>query len=183
MAETTTDEDVQTEEKKKKAGMSTMTLVGIISGVVALQAIIVFAVFKFFINAPDDKLEESVKKTRTSVVQDDVPEEEEPLVMRKVHKIVKTDDIVINPKGARSAYLQIQLGLEIEPEDGEQQVKDVLMVPVHDRTISILSSYTVEELMRGSLRDSLRIKLKKDFQPYFGEIKLRNVYFPKYIIQ
>jgi len=60
------------------------------------------------------------------------------------------------------------------------------MVPIQDRVIERVSSYTLEELQDLKLRDSLRTIIRNDLKSYFNAIegiKIRNVYFPKFVIQ
>lgn len=179
-----TEEEVQTEAKPKKSGMSTMTLIGVIAGVVALQAIIIFAIFKFGFSSSGDKEKESEpKKSASSKHIAPEPDEEGDLVIREVGKIIETEDMVINTRNSKSNYLMVRLGLEIDPDANEEEVKNKLMTPISDKAISLFSSYTTEELQRATLRDSLKLELKKELKPYFGEIKLRNIYFSKYVLQ
>jgi flagellar basal body-associated protein FliL len=57
------------------------------------------------------------------------------------------------------------------------------MIPVRDRIMSVVSSYSIEELQANGARDSLRVRLRQELSNVLPGIRLRNVYFSKFVIQ
>lgn len=169
------------EEKPKKTGMGTPTLIGIIAGVVILQVIIVFVIFKVFVSpGGSTKSEKSTTEHRTD---DEGNGEESLLKVREVREIVATEDMILNPRGSSSRYVLLALGLEVDSPEVGKEVEERLMIPIQHTTRSFVGRFSVEELERQTLVDSLPNRLRMQLQPYFGEYKLRHVYFKKFIIQ
>lgn len=198
------DEIDQPEEEKqpKKKGLSTITIIGLIVGFLVVQVAAIYIIFTMFINPskstekekPADKKEEHA--TEHPVESDDAPEGS--YMVRKIGKIVPItcgdkDELIINPRGSSTRYVILSVGLEMqgaaaEEEGGEHGEggsggSNPLMIPVCDKIISTISSRTLEELQQPEMRDSLRLQLRKELQPYFGEERIRTVYFPRFIIQ
>lgn len=123
--------------------------------------------------------------------------------IRKVGEIIPIkcggkDEIILNPRGSSSRYVIVSVGLEMRPSahaEGEEEsghgdghggggdAEDPLMVPICDKIISVISSKTLDELQLPNMRDSLRTLLRNELQPYYGEKRIRTVYFPRFIIQ
>ncbi|MFN8367162.1 MAG: flagellar basal body-associated FliL family protein [Candidatus Kapaibacterium sp.] len=185
-------------EEPKKKGMKLPVLIGVILGIIIVQVGIVFAAIKFM--APADAHNEKDKhKTEQEAEEKDGEkaheakdgEEEEndgkAELVQKVEAIVTTkNDLYINPRGTSSHIVVLSLGIEVSPAEKAKEVEEKLMVPIQDKVIGRISGYTTEELQRSDIRDSLRTIIKKDIKPFFlgmEEVKLRNVYFPKFVIQ
>ncbi len=95
---------------------------------------------------------------------------------------VKTLIASTAPAVADSAAV-VSLGFEVEDEKAKEIVDKELMLPIISDVQRKLRSYTVEELQSQGLQDSLPLILKREIKPYFHEIKLRNVYLSKFLIQ
>jgi flagellar basal body-associated protein FliL len=54
---------------------------------------------------------------------------------------------------------------------------------VRDKILGILAARSKEDLQQVAVRDSLRKQIQVEIQPYFRKIKVRNVYFSRFIIQ
>lgn len=136
----------------------------------------------------------------TASQDDDMPEE--GYKIRKVGEIIPIkcggkDEIILNPRGSSSRYVIVSVGLEMRDNGSHDEEasddahgghgggdgEDPLMVPVCDKIISAISSKSLEELQQPNMRDSLRLLLRRELQPYFGERRIRTVYFPRFIIQ
>ncbi|MBL7998716.1 MAG: flagellar basal body-associated FliL family protein [Candidatus Kapabacteria bacterium] len=204
MSDSTTDE-LDDLEKPKKKGMKLPVLIGIILGIIVVQAGIVMAAIKFF--APtaheDPKAKHATEKKHSEDAEEDEhadgdeetdEDEQEKTKANLVQKVggiaVSKSDLYINPKNGPNKIVVVSLGIEIEPKEMTKEVEDKLMVPIQDRVISRISTFTAEELQRTEVRDSLRLIIKNDIKPYFRGmreevegLKLRNVYFPKFVIQ
>lgn len=198
------DEIEQQEEEKepKKKGLSTITIIGLIVGFLVVQIAAIFIIFTMFINPsktaePDKTAEKKEARAVEHSTEEDTPEGETYMV-RKIGKIVPVtcgdkDEIIINPRGSSTRYIIVSVGLEMQSSGAEEESdghgeggsggSNPLMIPVCDKIISTISSRTLEELQQPELRDSLRLQLRKELQPYFGEERIRTVYFPRFIIQ
>ncbi len=97
--------------------------------------------------------------------------------------IVPVEDLVVNPRGSSSRYVLVALGLEVENAKYAEKVRQELMIPVRDRIMSVVSSYSIEELQANGARDSLRVRLRQELSSVLPGIRLRNVYFSKFVIQ
>jgi flagellar basal body-associated protein FliL len=97
--------------------------------------------------------------------------------------IVPVEDLVVNPRGSSSRYVLVALGLEVENAKYAEKVRQELMLPVRDRIMSVVSSYSIEELQANGARDSLRVRLRQELSNVLPGIRLRNVYFSKFVIQ
>jgi flagellar basal body-associated protein FliL len=97
--------------------------------------------------------------------------------------IVPVEDLVVNPRGSSSRYVLVALGLEVENAKYAEKVRQELMIPVRDRIMSVVSSYSIEELQANGARDSLRVRLRRELSSVLPGIRLRNVYFSKFVIQ
>jgi len=142
--------------------------------------IIVFVIFKVFVSPAGDTKSE---KIRTEQAGDNASGDESIVRVREVHEIVATEDLILNPRGSSSRYVLLALGLEVDSPEAAKDVEDKLMIPIQHTTRSYIGRFSVEDLERETLIDSLPTQLRKRLQPYFGEHKLRNVYFKKFIIQ
>jgi len=96
--------------------------------------------------------------------------------------IYNVDDLILNPAGTNGQAIllvSLGLGLDSELEKEELQKREVL---VRDLIITTLSSKTLEEL-GIQYRDSLRAELAEKLEKTLGDVKIRKVYFSKYMIQ
>lgn len=164
--------DVETKSNGKK-GISLPVVVALVIGAIVLQVGLLLIAFRLFLSSPQDSPEVSKPhKEDTST---------NPTVPRGV--IVPVEDLVVNPRGSSSRYVLVALGLEVEnPKQGEQ-LRQELMIPVRDRVMSIVSSYSIEELQSTGIRDTLRVRIRKELEQTLPGIRLQNVYFSKFVIQ
>ncbi len=173
-------------EETPKKGIRLPVLIGIILGIIVVQAGIVLAALKIF--APSAESHSNPKHDAVEVAADSTEEEETgPILVQKVEGIITPkSDLYINPRGSASRIVVMSVGIEVSPAEKAKEVEEKLMVPIQDRIIARMSSYTLEELQDLKLRDSLRAILRNDLKPYFNAlegVKLRNIYFPKFVIQ
>ncbi len=180
------EQEQQVAEEQPKKGIRLPVLIGIILGIIVVQAGIVLAALKIF--APSAESKTSTPQSQ-HLVTDSTEEEEEsgPVLVQKVEGIIiPKSDLFINPRGSASHIVVLSIGIEVSPAEKAKEVEEKLMVPIQDRVIARVSSYTLEELQDHKLRDSLRIIIRNDLKPYFNAfegVKIRNVYFPKFVVQ
>lgn len=65
----------------------------------------------------------------------------------------------------------------------DEMLGEGVEVVVKDKILNILASRTKEELQLLPVRDSVRKQIQVEIQPFFRKIKVRNVYFSRFIIQ
>lgn len=184
-------EEFDDEEVPEKKRMKLPILIGIILGIVAVQAGIVMAAIKYFAPQPAAAAAPHASSSHGHEAESE-EDESGAIVMKKVGTIITTkNDIYVNPRGSSDEIAVVSLGIEIEPEGMREEIENKLMVPIQSLIITRFSQYSAEELQREDFRDSLRNIIKKDLKPYFRglseeakePVRLTNVYFPKFIIQ
>lgn len=198
-------EDIGENELPKKKGMKLPVLIGVILGIIIVQAGIVMAALKFFAPAvPDDphakakteqtahsEEEEEKEHGKDGHGEEESEDEGNATLVQKIEGIAVTkNDLYVNPSGSSSHICVVSVGLEITPPEKAKEVEDKLMIPIQDRIIARISSFDVDQLYRPEIRDSIRTLIKNDVKPYLRgmsdeehPVKLRNVFFPKFIIQ
>ncbi|MCS7176634.1 MAG: flagellar basal body-associated FliL family protein [Candidatus Kapabacteria bacterium] len=164
---------VESKEGSSKR-LSLPVIIGLMGGAVALQVVVLVVVLRTFVTPPSGQsLQQHGHKEITAEATANVP----------TGVIVPVDDLVVNPRGSSSRYVLVALGLEVaNPKEGERLRRE-LMIPVRDRIMSVVSSYSVEELQTVGIRDSLRMRIRQELELLLPEIHLRNVYFSKFVIQ
>ncbi|GAB1430948.1 hypothetical protein MASR2M18_17820 [Ignavibacteria bacterium] len=129
-----------------------------------------------------DKKNESKKEEHAESAHTE--EEEEEMPIRKLGVVVPMkDDLLFNPKDAPSRFVMIGIGIEVATEEDKAKVENELTIPINAAILRKLRSYTLDEIQSSNVQDSLPIILKKEIRPIFGEVKLKNVYISKFIIQ
>lgn len=97
--------------------------------------------------------------------------------------IFSVDDIILNPAGTNGQMVMlVSVGFDV----ASAEMKTVLEereVLVRDMIISNFSSKHLDELSDISFRDSLKHELSSGVSDMFGQVKVNQVYFSKYIIQ
>lgn len=200
MADDAQKDELDDIEQPKKKGMKLPILIGIIVGIIVLQAGIVWAAIHFVAKDNGDPKDKQHSEKKHDEAKDDEEnkdgeaeggedEEGQAHLVQKVEGIFTTkNDLYINPRNGANHIIVLSVGIEISPKEKVKEVEEALIIPIQDRVIARVSNYTVDDLQRIEVRDSLRTIIKNDIKPYFrglegGEIKLRNVYFPKFVIQ
>ncbi len=193
------DNQDEVKEPKKKQGLSLITIIGIIVGFLVVQVAAIYIILPMVLkpdsHAEPDKKESKEKKTEHEHEDMSIDDEEEGTqVIRKIGTIIPVtcgdkDEMIINPRGSSTRYIIVSVGLEMQGAAEEEEgghgggKSSPLMIPVCDKIISTISSKSLEELQEPKMRDSLRLQLRRELQPYFGEKRIRTVYFPRFIIQ
>ncbi len=184
-------EQAEEKPKKEKGKLGVPAIIGLVLGVLVVQAAIVFAIFKFFLAPQHTNAEEEgkSKEKRTRVIEEEQPEEdEEEVVMFKVGKLIPVgeEDIIVNARSRspepRYVVLRIALEVDSEEEIDEKHLEEIL-IPVKDEIIDVVSSHWIEEFLQPDFKEKLKKEIKKRIQPYFGEIRVRKVRFTKFLVQ
>lgn len=160
-----------------KKGLSLPIVIALIVGAVALQAGLLVVAIRFFLVPQPSTASGEV----TQPASGQAAPETSQAVPRGV--IVPVEDLVVNPRGSSSRYVLVALGLEVENAKQSERLRQELMIPVRDRVIAIVASYSLEELQMAGIRDTLRSRIRTELERMLPEIRLRNVYFSKFVIQ
>jgi|FaiFalFF_MnMetaG_3_1042247.scaffolds.fasta_scaffold00421_10 Flagellar basal body-associated protein len=164
-------EEKDTKEAKGGKGISLPVLLGIIVGVLVVQGGLLFWLLRPSGGSAGGQHPSAEPVQAESAAE--VP----------TGVIVPVEDLVVNPRGSSSRYVLVALGLEVENAKYAEKVRQELMIPVRDRIMSVVSSYSIEELQANGARDSLRVRLRQELSSVLPGIRLRNVYFSKFVIQ
>lgn len=166
-------EELEEQEEPKKSGMSMKAIIGIIAGVIVLQVAVVIFVLPMFMGS--DQLTEEIQEDE----EDD--EEEEDLGPGYIFPLPK--EYTINAYKS-SGFALFEVAVELESADQAAALGEMNIMPlVNSRITRIIGSKTVDELQDPITRDSIAIELLEDLNQYTGEIKIRNLYFPKFVVQ
>lgn len=135
-------------------------------------------------NGGGDKHGQDSKKSEQHDEQPAEDQEEEEVTAKKLGVIIPPkEDLIFNPKDAPSRYVVIGIGIEVGNEEDKAKVENELMIPINASLLRKLRSYTLDEIQSPVMQDSLPIILKKEIRPLFHEVKLKNLYISKFIIQ
>jgi len=195
------DKQVPEKPRLKSSGMSMLTLIGIIAGVVIIQVVIVILVIKLFVvpsvdngNGNDDKTK-TEKVDQKDIEAEKLKKQEEQAKEEKELIYENTGRITTNPRGSTDLVV-VDLGLEFKfegeapkPKEKETSIlPEKLMARIKGTVNSIIGSYSSEQLNQN--RDTLVVifkdKLKEIFKSILIEDKkilLKNVYITEFIIQ
>jgi len=93
------------------------------------------------------------------------------------------DEIIANPAGNNaSRFLVVEIGLVLSSKQDAELVDQHLM-QIQDRINEVLSTKTVNELIRPEGRNDLRVEIAEEINQAIGVRSVRNLYFIKYVIQ
>jgi flagellar basal body-associated protein FliL len=163
--------------------MKLLVLIGIIGGVVVLQAIIIVLFIYFFITptiSSDGEGGKSVQTKKHNTGDEERTEDKDANL-----KFVETGRITTNPKMS-TKFVVINLGLEFKAKEegsGEENLSPKMMAKIKGVVNQVLGSYLVEEL--HAKRDSIGIILKNDLKITFNEENylLKDVILQEFLIQ
>lgn len=205
------EKQVPAKPKKASSSLSLPVLIGIIVGIVVFQAVVIFLLFKMFIQQPQaaeepkKQGEEKVEKKEESSEHPKQEFESDP----KLTKMFETGRIMTNPKGSPSKFVIVDLAI-IYRMVNEQAMEEILkeltelgeggggghggsqtfiskkqQTRIKGIISMLLGSFTIDELQ--SRRDSLSFLIKKDLEPILndagGRMKVTEVIIQEFIIQ
>jgi flagellar FliL protein len=97
--------------------------------------------------------------------------------------IASFDDIIVNPAGTNGQKLMLtSVSFDMPDEKQLQELKEKELI-VKDIIINTLSNKTLLEVGKVGYKDTLKTELANNVMAKFGNLKISNVYFTKYIIQ
>jgi flagellar basal body-associated protein FliL len=192
MADEKDSQDSGEVKEKKKSNLP------LILGIVFVFLLVQVGAVYFVIQAlkPEDpKAKKQAEKTEEPAAEEEAPPEEEEgptTVDTKVGKIVPIEeDMIINGSNPGS-YVMVRVSLEFKETEDEEllarlaefEPKDgKLREPVKAIINREIASAPMVQLQQVAFRDTLEMRIREKIQPYFGKLKVRKIYFSKFIIQ
>lgn len=93
------------------------------------------------------------------------------------------EDLVVNPMGtAGRKILLTSFAIEVKKPNMKDELSNKKYL-LNDLLIKIFGSKTVAQLSQSEFKDSLRIEIANQIKAYFPKVKVKNVYFSKFILQ
>jgi flagellar FliL protein len=98
--------------------------------------------------------------------------------------LVPLESIVVNLGGIDSnRYLRIQISLGVDSEDAQKMISEKMVI-IRDKTISFLSTKTVEDIDTEGGLSKLRLEIKDLLNKLLGSGDIiKQVYFSDFIVQ
>jgi flagellar FliL protein len=97
--------------------------------------------------------------------------------------IYTVNDVIINPAGTNGQRLMLtSIGFDMKTESQYKKMESKEIV-LKDAIISVLSKKTVSQLSNTMKRDSLKVEIINDVKDRIPGLKIKDLYFTKYIIQ
>ncbi len=171
----------KTEEKKKKGLNSKIFIIGLPLFIVQL-VIVYFVTANFLIKPSNAVPNKEGTEVHQSKGDDEEAESEEEDSGDEGSFIYTIDDLIINPaRTSGKRLLLLSVGFDVKSEEAKKKLeeKDVVL---RDMIISTLSRKTLFELSGPDRKDSLKVELKKSLKALIPKVKVKNVYFSKYVI-
>ena len=197
----------QTKKKKKeKTGMSMPVVIGMVMGILVVNAALVFLIIRFVYSPEPTVMTDSTGKViqiepvedEDQEDDDDEPsdlddEENEFFANESKRKFFETDRILTNPKGSTKAVM-IKLGVEYRPKmSEEEEIKKIkpdseFMVKIMAFTRSVVINELgtmTEDFMLNNSKDTLAYIFKDKLKDYYKDRKLflRKIQITEFIIQ
>ena len=197
-------EGKQPEPKKKaesSSGSGNKTFITMFSIVIAVQLVIIVILVYFYLTRPEpnfsqmpqqvivdntvsQKPEKKVSKKEDDYEEEDDDEDEEVSSSKGPVVTYETDDLIINPRGARPGkYLMTKVGFSVLSEEVKKEFEDTRKAQIYDIVNGYLASHTLEYLADIDKRDTLKIEMKQLLNKNIKGRKVKDVFFSKYIVQ
>jgi len=170
------EEEAKKEEKKEKKGLNLKVIfIGLPLFIVQLVLVYFITVTFFVKSAPDTSNNKSDSDTANV-------EETEDIEDHSGQKIFKVEDLIINPAGTsgqRLLLLSVGFGVASDQENKLLEENEVI---IKDMIINIVSQKSLGTLSKVELKDSLKVELAQNINRTYPKVKVKNVYFSKYLI-
>ncbi|HOJ37953.1 MAG TPA: flagellar basal body-associated FliL family protein [Ignavibacteriales bacterium] len=93
------------------------------------------------------------------------------------------EDLVVNPYGtAGRKILLTSFAIELKKPAMKEELSQKKFL-LNDLLIKVFGSKTLPQLTQPGIKDSLRIEIATEIRKSFPKVKVRNVYFSKFILQ
>ena len=108
----------------------------------------------------------------------------------EIASVLRLDPFVVNladPGGMR--YLRVELGIGLSAElvsaDGKKDKNGdpVLISEIRDAIVQMLSVKKSEELLSAEGKTKLREEILETVKPFFGDVKVTNIFFTDFMVQ
>lgn len=177
-------EEKQSEQKTtgeaKSSGMKLPIMIGIIVGILVVNAAIIYFLFNLLL-APSISNQHGEPAKKEKQADEETKLEEE---FDESHKpvFVETGRITTNPKFS-DKFVVVNLGLEVKSKEHSNELEPALLAKIRGVVNSTFANMTVDEI--HSRRDSLDIIFLNNLKPVFKKEKklLSEVIIQEFIIQ
>ena len=160
-------------EEKKKGFNFKVIIIGL--PLFIIQLVLVYFITATFLvkSAPASNIDENGE------VISEEEADEEPAEAQKIYNI---EDLIINPSGTNGQrLLLLSIGFGVVDDEKLNILKENDVV-IKDLVINTVSQKTLGMLSKIELKDSLKVELAKKVNEAFPKVKIKNVYFSKYLI-
>jgi len=164
-------------EEKKKGFNSKIFIIGLPLFIVQL-VIVYFVTANFLVKPSNAGLGQEVTEAHQEKGDEEAASEEDD----EGSFIYTIDDLIVNPaktSGKRLLLLSVGFGVSSEEAKKKLEERDVVL---RDMIISSLSRKTLFELSGPDRKDSLKVELRNHLKSIVPKVKVKNVYFSKYVI-
>ncbi len=165
-------EEIKEEKGKEKSG-GKKSMILLIIGVVMIVLAAVLVIFVIF-----PKYQQMNGGAAEEEVAEEVPEGPVP-----IGKILKIENITINPKGSQGRRFAVfEMALEYSNPELEPTLKTYMPI-ILDRYQTYLRTKTVRDLTSVSEIDSIRSDLKEIVVDMLKTDEITNLYFTRFVLQ
>ncbi len=165
------EEEKKEEVKEKSGGKKSMMLL-----IIGLVMIVLAAVLVIFVVFP--KYQQMNGGAAEEEVVEEAPEGPAP-----IGKILKIENITINPKGSQGRRFAVfEMALEYSNPELEPTLKTYMPI-ILDRYQTYLRTKTVRDLTSVSEIDSIRSDLKQIVVDMLNTDEITNLYFTRFVLQ
>lgn len=173
------EEEVKKEEKKKSFNFKVI-MIGL--PLFIIQLVLVYFITATFLVKSAPASDSDHEGDQIDEHGEVISEEENEHDSTEGQKIYNIEDLIINPAGTngqRLLLLSIGFGVSDDEKinilkENDVVIKDLIINTVSQKSLGMLS--TIE------LKDSLKVELAEKINDAYPKVKVKNVYFSKYLI-
>lgn len=169
----------KTEKTEKKKGINKKVFVIGLPLFIVQLVIVYFVTVNFLVKpAAITKGEEKVETKQSKEAEESSDESED----EGKSFIFPIKDLIINPaRTGGKRLLLLSVGFDVSSEEAKKTLEEKEMA-LRDMIISTLSRKTLSELSGPSQKDSLKSELSSHLKKIVPKLKVKHVYFSKYVI-
>ena len=171
---------VDLKEEKKKGFNFKVILIGL--PLFIIQLVLVYFITATFLvkTAPGSLLD--TNSVQLDEHGEEISEEENAHDSTEGQKIYNIEDLIINPAGTNGQrLLLLSIGFGVGDEEKLNILKENDVV-IKDLIINTVSQKSLGMLSKIELKDSLKVELAEKVNEAYPKVKIKNVYFSKYLI-
>ncbi len=180
MAKEERQNEQKTKSEEKSTGMKLPVMIGIILGILIVNAAIIYLLFNLLLAPNIGNQQNQSTKTEKHDSENSVNEDEFDNTAKPI--FIETGRITTNPKFS-DKFVVVNLGLEFNSKEHTQELAPALLAKIRGVVNSTFANMTVDEI--HNQRDSLNIIFLNNLKSVFRKEKklLREVIIQEFIIQ